>query len=324
MTNQKLHFLIMGAGVVGQTYGAHLNWAGHPVTFLTRRRNLYRFQQEGITLYNTDTKERLVNKTCAFITEIDSLQGVDCIVVCFRSDQRSEAVSLLNGLDHRGVKLVIAFPFWAKSEIGFEQRFPNAYYLFPGIGGIYQGSEVHFRKTTTKVSPLFQGSSSESKELAALLTQAGLTAMYAPNLMNEVQLVMAVGFPLLAALSTKDYNLKLLAKDKAVLPIVAKAQKECVNILKANPDHIGLFGSAILQIPDFVLSAIYRLSALLLTGLEREIVEVHFKKVHRQTLYLLKELLTFQSAKTIHTRSIKKLLGSCACCHKNEEPLPLT
>ncbi|MCP4269436.1 MAG: hypothetical protein GY777_28345, partial [Candidatus Brocadiaceae bacterium] len=284
---------------------------GHKVTFFTREKYLPHFQEEGIKIQSVNSKEKTYIKDCEFISQIKSLDGIDFLFINFRAEQRDDAALLLKDLDCSRVQLVLCFPIWNRSKLGFEKNFHHSHYLFPGIVGIYRGREVHFKKGTTRVSPLHKTSREESLRLCSILSSAGLPTEYKPNLIKDIQSLMGIAFPLLAALSIKDYKLNVLGKDKELLSIAVKSQKECRNIIKAGGDSIGFLRNLMMIAPYYLFTYLFSLSPYFIRGFNREMFEVHFKKIHRQTIFLLKELSSFQFAQDVKRDNLHKLLSMC-------------
>ncbi len=311
MNNKKVHFLIMGSGVIGQVYGAHLHMAGHRVTFFTREKYLAQFREEGIKIQLAGSKEKMHIKDGEFISEIKSLDGIDYLFICFRADQRDEASLLLKDLDCSQVQLVLCFPIWNKNQFGIERNFHGSYSLMPGISGVYRGREIYFKKGITQVGPLFNASPKETKNLCSILSNAGLPSKLKPDLIRDIQIIMGIGFPFFAALSTKDYKLNDLVKDKGLLSIAAKSQKECLNIIRAGGDPLGILGNLAVIAPSSLWTLFFKLTPYFLKGFNRAMVEVHFKKVHRQTIFLLRELASFPFSNRAKKDNLQELLSLC-------------
>lgn len=320
---EQLHFVIMGTGVIGQVYGAHLQMAGHRVTFLTREKYLERFKREGITLYCIGVgvkpfcTKKIEVKESQFVTELTSLEGVDYVFACFRGEQREEAARILEALTlSEGAEpgLVLCFPFWSNSDVEFVRRFKHSYAMLPGVSGIYRSERKtdslhpYIHRSTTRLSPLVNPSLDETHKLISLLTEAGLPAIYMPNLLTVLDIIMAASFPFFAALSTRDYKARAL-KDRKLTELAFRAQKECLKIVEQGGTPTGLSGKFLRYMPVPVMTTLVSASAFLIRGLIREMLEVHFKKVHSQTIFLLNELSAFPFAEKIKKENLQKLLS---------------
>jgi len=317
----QLHFLIMGTGVIGQVYGAHLQLAGHRVTFLTREKYLDRFKRKGITLYYIGLgvapfcSKKIEVKECQCLTELTSLEGVDYVFACFRGEQRSQAAQILEPLTpNKGTGLVLCFPFWSNSDVSFARRFQHSYAMLPGISGIYKGYGItdtlhpHVHRSTGRLCPLFNQSSEETQRLAAILTQAGLSTIYKPNLITVMDIIMASSFPFFGVLSTMDYKVGAL-KEKRLIELAFRAQKECLQIVEQGGVPPGLVGKFLRYMPVSVMTFLVSVSSVFMRGLVKEMLEVHFKKVHNQTVFLLQELAAFPFARKVKQDNLQKLLA---------------
>ena len=120
--NQK-NILIIGAGVIGQVYGAHLIEAGHKVTFLVREKYREQFIKKGITIHCEGSifpyscSQNLEIKDAAFITNMPELSDIDYIFVTTRAEQRQEIAEMLEKCDlsyNKKTELVICFPFFRR------------------------------------------------------------------------------------------------------------------------------------------------------------------------------------------------------------------
>jgi len=318
----------MGTGVVGQVYGAHLQLAGHRVTFLTREQHIERFKKEGITLYCVGLgvapfyTKKIEVKESQFITELTSLEGVDYVFACFRGEQRSQAARILEPLTpDKGTSLVLCFPFWSASDVSFAGRFQHSYAMLPGISGIYKAYGItdtlhpHIHRSTGRLCPVFNQSSKDSQRLTALLTQAGLPTVNKPNLMTIMDILMAASFPFFGALSTMDYKVSAL-KDKRLLELAFRTQKECIQIVQQGGVTTGLVGKFLRYMPVPIMTSVVSTFSFLIRGLAKEMLEVHFKKVHNQTVFLLQELASFPFAQTVKQDNLQKLLAMITRRHE--------
>jgi 2-dehydropantoate 2-reductase len=307
MKDKKLNFLIIGTGVVGQIYGALLHKSGHNVTFVTREKYLNRFKDEGIKI-QIGSHEKLIFKNCKFITQLKDTDRFDYIFLAIRTDQRDEINLLFDNLDLSESNLVICFPIWKNSTLKFMEKFCRCYYLFPGIRGLYKDHEIYFEKSTTKIGTLYNSSQEKALELCKILQNVGIPTKFSRDLVSDFQIILALGLPFLLGLSIKDYHLKEFAKDKKLRDLTVQAQKESLITLRAALNPVGFLGNIFNFMPIFIISFILRLSSLFVREFYREMLEIHFKKVHKQNIYLLKELCSFGKNK-VKKENLTKLLS---------------
>lgn len=320
------NILIIGAGVIGQVYGAHLIGAGHKVTFLVRKKYRKHFTEKGITIYCEGSlfpyscSETLEIKNAAFVTDMPELSDIDYIFVTTRAEQRQDVADLLKKCDlsdNKKTELVICFPFWSMSTMDFAKNFPACHYLLPGMSGLYRDDvnispqSPHVYRGVTLVSPLYHASWSDSNKLRLILTHAKLPARVKFNLATIMDTIMAVSFPFFAAISTRGYKSEALT-DKVLTSLAVKAQKDCLRILQSAKVPVGLVGKVLLAVPSPIPTFVISISPRFLKGFLREMLEVHFKKVHNQTIFLLKELLAFPCAQKVNHTNLERLLAVAA------------
>jgi len=318
-----MNILIIGAGVIGQVYGAHLTRAGHKVTFLVREKQHKYFVKNGITVYCEGSlipyscSEYLEIRDCSFVTQLPDLTDVNYILVTTRAEQRSEVAQLLERCDmsdNKKTQLVICFPFWSQSTMDFAKKFSASHYILPGVSGVYRNDvkktlqNPHVFRGVTLVSPLFNATRDDSDRLRSVFTHAKLPSRIKLNLTTIMDIIMAVSFPFFAALSTQYYKAEAL-RDKVLTSLAVKAQKDCLRILQAGSVPTGAVGKVLLAIPAPIQTFVLSIAPIFLKGFTKEILEIHFKKVHNQTIFLLKELLSFPFAQNVKHDSLEKLLA---------------
>jgi hypothetical protein len=319
---KSVNVLIMGAGVIGQVYGAHLMRAGHRVTFLVREKYREYFEKKGITIYCEGAiipyscSENIEIKNGNYVTKIPDLSDFDYIFVTTRADQRHEVAEQLQKCDvsdNKKTQLVICFPFWSKSNMDFAKKFAACHYVLPGISGVYRNDvkeeprHPHVYRGITHISPLFNASWDDSNQLRLILSCCQLPARVKFNLTTIMDIIMAISFPFFAAISTRGYKTEALT-DRVLTSIAVKAQKNCLRILQAGGVPVGIVGKVFLAIPSPVQTFVLSFSPQFLKGFVKEMLEVHFKKVHNQTVFLLRELLSFPFAQKVKRDSLERLL----------------
>jgi hypothetical protein len=61
--------------------------------------------------------------------------------------------------------------------------------------------------------------------------------------------------------------------------------------------------------PVPIMTSVVSTFSFLIRGLAKEMLEVHFKKVHNQTVFMLNELASFPFAQTVKQDNLQKLLA---------------
>ena len=305
-----MRFLILGAGAVGQLYGGFLHRAGHNVTFLTRPERLAEFQERGMTLVPEAGQQGspLVISDARFIDHLESMDGFDCVYICVRAEQREEALATFKPFDCSRKSVIITFPAWRPALDAWRVVFGNCHYMYPGIMALYRGRAVAYKLGKTKIAPLFHIPVRESEALCATMQKAGFPAKTDRALSRKFQTIIAMGFPVLAAISRHQYNPKPFAHDAPLVRLAAQGAKEGLAALKASGEPLSGMGHAVRMMPSFLIAVSLSWIAAGLSGFVREMLEVHFTKIHRQTILLLNELAALPGANRAAHPAIDELL----------------
>lgn len=305
MADRPLRFFIMGTGVVGQYFGAKLHRAGHEVTFLTRPESLDRYRRDGIALEPAGAEPHRITD-CGFTASPEGLEEQDYVFACFRAEQKDDVPRLLQPFKPRN--LVVCFPAWREDLAELSQHAEHVHYVLPGLAGVYRNGGIYFEEGTTKAGPVLNTPLEETARLSAVLNDAGARTRVKATLVTWLQSILAVGMPFLASLGPKNYRLANAMAEPALCRLAADAQQEAVAVLRAEGQPIGAAGRLLAMTPPGLLAAMYRLAPLLVRGHGRTMIEVHFRKVHAQTVYLLRRLLENPAAERVHTEHLRELV----------------
>ncbi|MEA3366331.1 MAG: hypothetical protein U9Q79_11890, partial [Candidatus Hydrogenedentes bacterium] len=176
------------------------------------------------------------------------------------------------------------------------------------VVALYRGDDVVYKLNKTKIAPLFDTLVEESEALSVVMTEAGLPSEMDPELVRRFQTIIAMGFPVLAAISTYNYNPKRFAHDAEMVRLAAQGAKEGLAALKATGEPLAGLAYAVRLMPQFMLRFGLSRVASALSGFPREMLEVHFAKIHRQTMLVLRELVSLPGADTTRHPAIDELL----------------
>lgn len=304
-----MRFLIFGTGVVGQMYGGFLHRAGHEVTFLTRPEKLPGFEERGISLVPEEEVPGapVVISDAHFIDHLESMTDFDYVFICTRAEQKEEALAAFDPFDCSQKGVIIAFPAWRQTLEPWK-RFGSYHYMFPGIAALYRGDDVVYKLSKTKIAPLFDALVEESEALSAAMNEAGLLSEMDGDLVRRFQAVMAMGFPVLAAISTHNYDPERFADDREMVRLAAQGAKEGLAALRATGEPLPGLAYAVRLTPPFLVRFGIARAASALSGFTRDMLEVHFAKIHGQTMLLLGELVSLPGADTTYHPAIDELL----------------
>jgi ketopantoate reductase len=148
-----MRVLIVGAGVVGTVYGAHLAAAGHEVQVLTHPP-----RTDEVGLAGLDAHDVLDGSTTHADVGVlaDAVGAVaDLILVAVRGDQLSAACARLTGLSGSPTVVFFGNNTGGRPEIG---EMPGSVVLgFPGIGGVPRGGTADYVRIKPQPTTLQAG-----------------------------------------------------------------------------------------------------------------------------------------------------------------------
>ena len=305
-----MRFLMFGTGAVGQMYGGFLHQAGHDVTFLTRPERLADFEEKGITVVPEEDEHgpTITITDARFIDHLENLDEFDFVFLCVRAEQRSEALATFEGLNCAQKGVVITFPAWRPTLEPWGALFGSCHYMFPGIMALFRGDKVVYKRSKTKIAPLFDTLEEESEALSDMMAKAGLPSEMDDALVRRFQTLCAMSFPILAAYSLQNYNPERFAHDPTAVRLAARGSKEGLAALKAAGERPPGLAYAVRLTPTFLIRFGLSWVSSMLSGFMREMLEVHFKKIHTQTVLLLGELASLPGADTTNHPAIDELL----------------
>ena len=333
MPDSKAHCVIIGAGVVGAYIGAHLWSQGQAVSFVVRRERYKALREEGIILRLEKKTLAIPKQDMAFAgeaadypegheaalhggkalvtTEPETLPEADYVFLCVPSDKLANAWAAAEPFRNRCAEAVVCCPLWETSVLRLPGGFGGLQYLLPGISGVWEDGRIYGQSGKTAVGPLANTAVERTHTLAELLRGAGIRANVDPELLIHMQGILAVGMPFLLGIGVAGYALNAFTRDGALVRQTAEAQRSALGILERMEAPLGLPGHAVKRLPTGLLASLYRAMPYFVRGLSRQMLEVHFKKVHTQTVYLMQQLLDAETAPGPHSEPLRDLLKRC-------------
>ncbi len=333
MPDSKAHCVIIGAGVVGAYIGAHLWSQGQAVSFVVRRERYKVLREEGIVLrlkketlaipphdmafageaadYPEGHEAALHGGKALVTTEPETLPEADYVFLCVPSDKLANAWAAAEPFRNRRAEAVVCCPLWETSVPRLPGGFGGLQYMLPGISGVWEDGRINGRSGKTAVGPLANTAVEQTHALAELLRGAGIRANVDPELLIHMQGILAVGMPFLLGIGVAGYALDAFTRDGALVRQTAEAQRSALGILERMEAPLGLPGHAVKRLPTGLLASLYRVMPYFVRGLSRQMIEVHFKKVHTQTVYLMQQLLDAETGPGPHSEPLRDLLKRC-------------
>ena len=282
----KKRFLVLGAGVVGQVYAAFLGEAGHDVVIYTRSEKLPTLLKEGIVLKYGSKPVQSFHKFRA-VDSIENLGKFDYILPCFRADQRAAFEEILTKLSDKSGEIVLCFPMWKHQTLKNSESFKAIHFLMPGIKGLFREDHIFFTHDVTYVSLWSKGTREMTKTFAAILSATGLKTKYFEDFGGKFQNKMCMGIPVLLGVAASGHSVRAFAKNFEARKLTADSMKELLSASAARGVAIPLYGKLILALPKGLIRFALWVVGKTLPGFYREMIEIHFHKVHQQNLMLI-------------------------------------
>lgn len=237
-----MKILIIGAGVIGSTYGYRFIEAGHQVTFLEKSSRLLELSDNGLSV--CQDSDGLLKTTNHFrlINSINRNESYDLILVTVRYDHLE---SVLNDLSHNpsaNILFMLNNPGGSKIYLRF---FDQARIIlgFPGVGGKKEYGIVHYHLLSRWIQPTtigeIQGKTSKRiLRIKNMLREVGFHVSVNPNMDTWYLTHLAVVCPLANAIYLDGGNNYTLAKNRHLLKLLARTIKESLDYVHRSKGEI--------------------------------------------------------------------------------------
>lgn len=223
-----MRVLVVGAGVVGTVYGAHLAAAGHEVQVLSHPP---RTDEMGLT--GLDAHDVLDgSSTHADVTVLTDAAGAvaDLILVAVRGDQLPTACARLTGLSGSPIVVFFGNNPGGRPEIG---EVPGTVVLgFPGIGGVLSGGTADYVRIKPQPTALQVGDDPRLAEFAQALAGRGFAIQRVADMDGWLVYHAAFVACIAAALYRCGTDPARLAADRATLRLMCAAVTEAFGALR--------------------------------------------------------------------------------------------
>jgi 2-dehydropantoate 2-reductase len=165
-----MRVLIVGAGVIGTVYGAHLAAAGHTVAVLRHLPRTDQVARDGLMAHDAVDGGR-AEGTAAVVP--DAARGrYDLVFVAVRGDQLAAASSQLTDLT--GSPAVVFFGNNPGGRSAISGQVRGAVMLgFPGVGGVMRDGTAEYVRIPQQPTALQAGGDTRLDELARALGERG-------------------------------------------------------------------------------------------------------------------------------------------------------
>jgi len=234
--NREVRVLVLGAGVVGSTYAAHLARWGLDVTLLARGRRLQELTELGLQVEDAFTHRR-VSAPVHLVSEVSPQEEYDLVLVVVRFTQVLEALEAVAPLaETTPILLLQNNPVGAEVPAGRlgERRFLMG---FPATGGELVRGVVRslplWLGATTIGEP--DGADTQRLHLAAgILRRAGLKVEVQRRIVPWLQTHAAMIAALAACAYRNGGHVRQMARSTDEVQLYLQAVREAYTILAAN------------------------------------------------------------------------------------------
>jgi 2-dehydropantoate 2-reductase len=218
-----MRVLVVGAGVIGTIYGAHLSAAGHTISVLSRPPRACQLARDGMTAHDvldggrTNARVRVIENT------VDA--RFDLVLVAVRSDQLAAACAKLAGL--AGAPAVVFFGNNPDGRSAIGEQVPGDVLLgFPGVGGVLRDGTAEYVRIPQQPTALEARRHARLDELEHALEERGFAVQRVADMNGWLACHAAFVACLSAALYRCDTNPSRLADDRATLSLMCTAVTE--------------------------------------------------------------------------------------------------
>jgi 2-dehydropantoate 2-reductase len=222
--------LIVGAGVVGTVYGAHLAAAGSTVFMLGHGRRTDEVAARGLSARDAHARGRADAKVAVVP---DASGQYDVVLVAVRLDQLASACAGLAGL--AGQPAIVFFGNNPAGRAAISADIPGDTYLgFPGIGGVMNGGTADYVRIRQQPTTIQMSSDSRLAALESTLTSRGFAVQRVAD-MDGWLLYHAAFIACVAAALSRCHNDPIrLASQPTTLELMCRAITEAFASLRAD------------------------------------------------------------------------------------------
>jgi 2-dehydropantoate 2-reductase len=221
--------LIIGAGVIGTVYGAHLGAAGHTVHVLSHPPRTGDIAAQGLAARDVLAGSRA--ETTARVVAGAGADRYDLVLVAIRSDQLARVCAQLAALD--GSPAVLFFGNNPGGRAALPARVPGVVRLgFPGVGGVLRDGIADYVRIRQQPTALEAGNDPRLAELARALRHRGFAIQRVADMDGWLAYHAAFVACVAAALYRCGTDAARLAGDRELLKLMCAAVTEAFAALR--------------------------------------------------------------------------------------------
>jgi len=230
-----MRILVVGAGVIGSTYGAKLLLAGHEVVLLARGRRLSDLRTHGLVVEDAESGQ-LTELPAPCLSELDEDERYDVVLVPVRSDQLASTLPILLGMTDDSDVLFFGNTAGHQDEL-VKSLGARALFGFPAAGGVRDGPLIRYvliRQQKTMLGEANGTTTPRVQLLQGAFSDAGFPTRISANInrwmLGHTAFVVPIGF----ALYRVGTDTTRLANDSSTVRLMVRATREAFRALRTN------------------------------------------------------------------------------------------
>jgi 2-dehydropantoate 2-reductase len=241
--------LVVGAGVVGTVYGAHLAAAGNTVSVLSHGPRTEEVAAGGLCARDA-TGGGSADAETAVVPDASGIY--DIVLVTVRRDQLASACAGLTGLAGKPAVLFLGNNPAGRAAI--PGGMPGEVYLgFPGVGGVMTGGTAEYVRIRQQPTALQETSDARLAAFESALTGRGFPVQRIADMDGWLAYHAAFVACICAALYRRGTDPVRLAADRATLTLMCRAITEAFAALRADgtaglPRNLAVLHSPLLRV----------------------------------------------------------------------------
>jgi ketopantoate reductase len=221
--------LIIGTGVIGTVYGAHLGATGHRVSVLSHPPSTDHIAADGLAARDVTDGSR--TQAPATVVDDPADGRYDLVLVAVRNEQLGAACARLTAL--RGSPAVVFFGNNPAGRLAIPAGVAGQVRLgFPGIGGVIRDGVADYVRVRQQPTALEAGSDPRLVELEAALRQQGFAVQRVTDMDGWLAYHAAFVACVAAALYRCGGEAGRLAADRPALRLMCAAVTEAFAALR--------------------------------------------------------------------------------------------
>jgi 2-dehydropantoate 2-reductase len=224
-----VNVLIVGAGVIGTVYGAHLGAAGHTVHVLSHSSRTDGVAVRGLAARDVLSGHR--TQTAAQVVGTAGANRYDLVLIAVRYDQIARACDQLTGLG--GAPTLLFFGNNPDGRSALPRPATGTVRLgFPGVGGVLRDGIAEYVLIRQQPTALQAGAGSCVDEFGQTLRQRGFGVQRVSDMDGWLTYHAAFIACVAAALYRCNNDASQLGRDRTILRLMCAATTEAFSALR--------------------------------------------------------------------------------------------